>query len=212
MSTLKSYIEQVAAAFPDQPALWTPGWWYLIHNKAVELAKAESSTTDIFHYENLKTLIHRISRAWSNCSSRSEITSSESLYQKIGNLLGPTYRTSLSSEIIENAIHYISILLNKETFSVEICSDSALITIMSTLSIPVHSAATNVNADGAKRSRAESSDQDTSSEADSESGDEGTFSMLSYISTLGKKGQKNHGLKEDVKDWRLSVSKNVFSV
>ena len=212
MSTLKSYFEQVAAAFPNQPALWTPGWWYLTINKAVEMAKAESSAMEIFHYENLKILIHKISRAWSNCSSRSEITSLESLFQKIGHLLVLTFQTSLSSQIIENVMCYISISLNKDNYSVETCSDSALTTIMSTLSIPAPLVAPNANASGGKRSRAANSDQDTSTEASSESGDDETFSVQSYISSSVKGVAKNRGLKEDVKDWRIIVSTRLLLV
>lgn len=200
----------MAAAFQNQPALWTPGWWYLTINKAVELAKAESSASDMFHYENLKSLVHRISRAWSNCSSLSEITSLESLLQKIGRLLVHTFQTSLSSQIIENVMCYISISLNKDNYSVEICSDSALMTIMSTLSIPAPLVAPNVSAGGAKRSHAGNLDQDTSTEATSESGDDETFLVESYISSSVKGVEKKRGLKEDVKDWRIIVSTKVF--
>lgn len=206
MSTLKSYFEQVATAFQNQPALWTPGWWYLTINNAVELAKAESSATDMFHYENLKSLVHRVSRAWSNCSSHSEIISLESLLKKIGHLLVHTFQTSLSSQIIENVMCYINISLNKDNYSVEICSDSALMTIMSTLSIPAPLVAPNVNVGGAKRSHAGNLDQDTSTEATSESGDDETFLVESYISSSVKGVEKKRGLKEDVKDWRIIVS------
>ena len=212
MSTLKSYFEQVAAAFQSQPALWTPGWWYLTINKVVEMAKAESSATDMFHYENLKILVHKISRAWSNCSSRSEIISLESLLQKIGHLLVLTFQTSLSSQIIENVMCYINISVNKDNYSVETCSDSALMTIMSTLSIPAPLVAPNANAGGGKRSRAANSDQDTSTEASSESGDDETFSVQSYISSSVKGVAKNRGLKEDVKDWRIIVSTSLLLV
>jgi len=210
MSTLKSYFEQVATAFQTQPALWTPGWWYLTINNAVTLAKAESSAMDMFHYENLKILIHKVSRAWSNCSSRSEITSLENLMQKIGHLLVLTFQTSLSSQIIENVMCYINISLNKENYSEEICSDSALITIMSTLSIPVPLVAPNANAVGEKRSHAAISDQDTDTEASSDSGDDETFSVQSYISSSVKGVAKNRGLKEDVKDWRIIVSTGML--
>lgn len=206
MSTLKSYFEQVATAFQNQPALWTPGWWYLTINNAVELAKAESSATDMFHYENLKSLVHRVSRAWSNCSSHSEIISLESLLKKIGHLLVHTFQTSLSSQIIENVMCYINISLNKDNYSVEICSDSALMTIMSTLSIPAPLVAPNVNVGGAKRSHAGNLDQDTSTEVTSESGDDETFLVESYISSSVKGVEKKRGLKEDVKDWRIIVS------
>nr|WPR17922.1 MAG: rep 40 protein helicase [Chemarfal virus 36] len=206
MSTLKSYFEQVATAFQNQPALWTPGWWYLSINNAVAMAKEESSAMDMFHYENLKILIHKISRAWSNCSSRLEITSLESLMQKIGHLLVLTFQTSLSSQIIENVMCYINISLNKENYSVEICSDSALITIMSTLSIPAPLVAPNVSVVGEKKSRAVASDQDTNTEASSDSGDDEIFSVQSYISSSVKGAIKNRGLKEDVKDWRIIVS------
>lgn len=212
MSTLKSYFEQVAAAFQNQPALWTPGWWYLTINKAVEMAKGESLATDMFHYENLKILIHKISRAWSNCSSRSEITSLESLYQKIGHLLVLTFQTSLSSQIIENVMCYISISVNKDSYSVETCLDSALMTIMSTSSIPAPLVAPSASAGGGKRSRAGNSDQDTSTEASSESGDDETFSVQSYISSSVKGVAKNRGLKEDVKDWRIIVSTSMHLV
>ncbi|QRK03667.1 nonstructural protein 2 [Duck-associated ambidensovirus 1] len=203
MSTLKSYFEQVATAFQNQPALWTPGWWYLTINNAILLAKEESSAMDMFHYENLKILIHKISRAWSNCSSRSEITSLESLLQKIGHLLVLTFQTSLSSQIIENVMCYISTSLNKENYSVEICSDSALITIMCTLSIPAPLVVPSVSAVGEKRSHAATSDQDTDTGASSDSGDDETFSVQSYISSSVKGVAKNRGLKEDVKDWRI---------
>lgn len=209
MSTLKSYFEQVAAAFQNQPALWTSGWWYLSINRTVAIAKEECSAMEIFHYENLKILIHKVTRAWSNCSSRSEITSLASLLQKIGHLLALTFQTSLSSEIIENAMCYINISLNKDDYSVETCSDSALMTIMSTSSIPAPLVAPNVNAVGEKRSRAEISDQDTSTEATSESGDDETFSVDSYISTCVKGVEKKRGLKEDVKDWRIIVSNSL---
>nr|WPR17931.1 MAG: hypothetical protein [Skomarfal virus 45] len=203
MSTIKSYFEQVATAFQDQPALWTPGWWYLTINRATELAKAESSATEIFHYENLKILIHKILRAWSNCSSHSEITCLENLLQKTGHLLAHTYRTSLSSQIIENVMCFINISLNKDNYSVETCSDSVLMTIMSTLSIPAPLVAPSVSVVGEKRSHAATSDQDTNTEASSESGDDETFSVESYISSSTKEGGKTRGLKEDVKDLRI---------
>jgi hypothetical protein len=209
MSTLKSYFEQVATAFQNQPALWTPGWWYLTINNAVVLAKAESSAMDMFHYENLKILIHKISRAWSNCSSRSEIISLESLLQKIGHLLVLTFQTSLSSQIIENVMCYINISLNRENYSVEICSDSALMTIMSTLSIPAPLVAPNVNAVGVKRSHVAASDQDINTGASSDSGDDETFLVQSYISSIEKGVVENRGLKEDVKDYRIIVSTRV---
>lgn len=103
-------------------------------------------------------------------------------------------------------ICFINILLNKETFSVETCSDSALMTIMSTLSIPAPLVAPSVSVVGEKRSRADSSDQDTNSEANCESGDDETFSVDSYISSCVKGVEKKRGLKEDVKDWRIHVS------
>jgi hypothetical protein len=206
MSTIQSYFEQVAAAFPQQAAIWTPGWWYLTINKVVEMAKEESSATDMFHYENLKSLIQKVTKAWSNCSNQSEITSMENLLKRIGHLLALTFKTSLPSQILENAMCYINILLNKEEFSVEICSDSALMTIMSTSSIPAPLAAPNANAVGVKRSHVVKSDQDTDSEATSESGDEETSSMLSYISFTKKGVTKKRGLKEDVKDLKIIVS------
>lgn len=206
MSTLKSYFEKVAESFQQEKALWTPGWWYLTITRAIALAKNESSATDIFHYENLSILIQKVTRAWSNCSSRSEITSLEKLYQKIGHLLALTFQTSLSSQIIENVIFYINISLNKEDYSEETCSDSALMTIMSTSSIPAPLVAPNVSAGGEKRSHVATSDQDTSTEATSESGDEEIFSMQSYISSSVKGVEKTRGLKEDVKDWRIIVS------
>lgn len=206
MSTLKSYFEKVAESFQQEKALWTPGWWYLTITRAIALAKDESSATDIFHYENLKILILKVTRAWSNCSSRSEITSLEKLYQKIGHLLALTFQTSLSSQIIENVMCYINISLNKEDYSEETCSDSALMTIMSTSSIPAPLVAPNASASGEKRSHVATSDQDTSTEATSESGDEETFSVQSYISSSVKGVEKTRGLKEDVKDWRIIVS------
>lgn len=206
MSTLKSYFEKVAESFQQEKALWTPGWWYLTITRAIALAKNESSATDIFHYENLKILILKVTRAWSNCSSRSEITSLEKLYQKIGHLLALTFQTSLSSQIIENVMCYINISLNKEDYSEETCSDSALMTIMSTSSIPAPLVAPSVSASGEKRSHVATSDQDTSTEATSESGDEETFSVQSYISSSVKGVEKTRGLKEDVKDWRIIVS------
>lgn len=77
---------------------------------------------------------------------------------------------------------------------------------MSTLSIPVPLVAPNANVGGAKRSHVANSDPDTSTEASSESGDDETFSMQSYISSSVKGVAKNRGLKEDVKDWRIIVS------
>jgi hypothetical protein len=103
-------------------------------------------------------------------------------------------------------ICYINILLNKETFSLETCSDSALITIMCTLSIPEPLVAPSANVVGEKRSRVDSSDQDTNSEANCESGDEETFLVDSYISSCVKGVEKKRGLKEDVSDWRIHVS------
>ena len=212
MSTLKSYFEKVVESFQTEKALWTPGWWYLTITRAVELAKNECSATETFHYENLKILILKVLRAWSNCSSRSEITSLEKLYQKIGHLLALTFQTSLSSQIIENVMCYINISLNKEDYSEETCSDSALMTIISTLSIPVPLVAPSASASGKKRSRAVSSDRDTNTEVSSENGDDETFLVQSYISTSVKGVEKTRGLKEDVKDWRIIVSKIMHLV
>lgn len=206
MSTLKTYFEEVAKSFQEEKALWTPGWWYLTIEKAVLHLKEESSATDMFHYENLKTLIQKITRLWSNCLANWQITSLESFFLKTGPSLVSTYKTSLSLQIIENVISSINICLSKETLSEEICSDSALIRIMSTLSIPALLVAPNVNAAGGKRSRVDHSDQDTSSDHSSESGDEATTSMLSFISFTKKGETKKRGLKEDVKDLKIIVS------
>lgn len=107
---------------------------------------------------------------------------------------------------------YINISLNKEDYSEETCSDSALMTIISTLSIPVPLVAPSASASGKKRSRAVSSDPDTSTEVSSENGDDETFLVQSYISTSVKGVEKTRGLKEDVKDWRIIVSKIMHLV
>lgn len=101
---------------------------------------------------------------------------------------------------------YINISLNKDNYSVETCSDSVLMTIMSTLSIPAPLVAPNANAAGGKRSHVGPSDPDTNTEVSSESGDDETFSVESYISSSTKGVGKTRGLKEDVKDWRIIVS------
>lgn len=206
MSTLKNYFELVVESFQSEPAIWTPGWWYLTVNKAVEELKKESSATDMFHYENLKTLIHKVTRLWSNCSSKWEITSLENFFQKTGPSLASTFRTSFSSEIIENVMCCISILLNKETLSVETCSDSALMTIMSTSSIPALLVAPNANAAGGKRSRADSLSLDTDLNDNFGFGEETTLSQQSYISSTKNGVTVKRGLVEDVKDYKVIVS------
>nr|WEY02530.1 MAG: NS2 [Canine parvovirus] len=206
MSTLKTYFEQVAAAFPEEKAIWTPGWWFLTINRAVkEMIETEPSNTDMFHYENLKILIQKVTRLWSNCYQRWGITSLEDLLKKTGPSQASMFKTSLHLEVIENVISYINICLSKDPLSEETCSDSALMTIMSTCSIPALLVVPNASVVGEKRSRVEPSDQGTDSEATSESGDETTLSMQSFISFIKKGEERKRGLTEEVKDLRISL-------
>jgi hypothetical protein len=212
MTTIREFFSLVCEAFKDQEALWTPGWWYLIVTKATEELKAESSATDIFHLENLKVLIQKVTRLWSTCSDRWQVASLTDLFEKTGPLLALTFKTSLPSTTIESVLLSMHTCLNKDSLSKEICLDSALMTIMSTSSIPAPLAVPNASVAGEKRSRAVSSSPDTDSEATSESGDETTSSMLSYISFTKKGETRKRGLKEDVKDLKIIVSTDLVLV
>jgi hypothetical protein len=204
--TLEKYFKLVSEHFEEEEkAIWTPGWWYLTIEKAVEMMKEEALATDIFHLQNLKTLIQKVTRLWSNCYQKWEITSLESFYQKTGPSLASTFKTLLPSMMIENVIFSIVIYLNKESLSKEICTDSALMTIMSTSSIPALLAVPSVSAVGEKRSHAEQSNQDIDSDQTSESGDETTLSMQSFISFTKNGVEKKRGLTEEVKDLRISL-------
>ena len=92
--TLEKYFKLVSEHFEEEEkAIWTPGWWYLTIEKAVEMMKEEALATDIFHLQNLKTLIQKVTRLWSNCYQKWEITSLESFYQKTGPSLASTFKT-----------------------------------------------------------------------------------------------------------------------
>lgn len=211
-ATVKSFYELVSKAFEEEPALWTPGWWYLMINKSLEMLYEHEtvSSTDISHYDNLKNSVHKVSKIWSTSSNRSLITSWESLWTRIGAILGLTFQTSLSSQTIENVMCYMNISLSAGKISLETCSDSALIATMSTLSIPALSAVTNANAGGVKNCPVEASNQDTSSDQDSEIGVQETFSVQSYISSSAKTGSVTRGLTEEVKDYRIIVSTKLL--
>ncbi len=170
------------------------------------MLEKDASAMDMFHYQNLKTLIQKTTRLWSNCLANWQITSLESFFSKTGPSLVSTFKTSFPLEIIENVVCSINICLSKETLSEEICSDSALMTIMSTYSIAAPLVAPSASAVGGKRSRAEQSGPDTDSDQTSESGDDTTSSMLSYISFTKKGETRKRGLKEDVKDLKIIVS------
>ena len=107
-TTLQTYFTQVSQVFAEDVAIWTPGWWYLTINKAVtQLSTEEPSATDMFHYQNLKTLIHKVTRAWSNCYKNWAVDSLESLLAKAGVMLASTFKpTFFESKLV--VLHYSS--------------------------------------------------------------------------------------------------------
>lgn len=184
--------------------MWTPGWWYLTLKSAL---KEHLSTSDGFHYENLNMLTQKIIKMWSNCSSNWVINSFNDLFSKTSACLGSTYRTCLPSTVTENVISSMIICSMKEPLSLETCSDSALIQIMSTLCTPVASPQDNASVTGAKRSHSQTvSNLDIDFVPSSLSGPPPTTSSVSYISSLTNNGKEKRGFKEDVKDLKIIVS------
>lgn len=106
-ATVKCYFEQTAQTFQQEPALWTPGWWYLTTKLAVEELKKECSPTDMFHYENLKVLINKVTRLWSICYDKWEITSLETLLTRTSAGLAGTFKTSLHSTVISHELFFL---------------------------------------------------------------------------------------------------------
>jgi len=206
MSTIKDLFSVISETFNGEEHLWTPNWWYLIFEKCLEEQTKTCSSTDLFHYENLKVLMYRVLRMWSAYFEAWKVDSFEKLLMKTGPMLGSTFKTSLPLPIYESVMFSFPISRNAAAISAETCLDMSLRQTIATLSIPALLAPASVDADGKSSSHVEKSNQGTEDGNYSDSSEEGIGLMQSYISFTKKGVTEMRGLMEDVKNLRIIVS------
>lgn len=206
MSTIKDLITVISEQFASEEYIWTPNWWYLTFQTCLDDLTKDASATDLFHYENLKILIHRVLKMWSNYFEAWKVDSLPVLLTKTGPFLGTIYKTSLPLTIYSNVLYSFAISMSKANLSAETCLDMSLRTIISTLSIPAPLTPPSADVVGEKKSHAENSGQDTEDENFSDSGVKGIGLIQSYISFTKKGVTRKRGLEEDVKDLKIIVS------
>lgn len=206
MTTIKDLFSVISETFAGEEYLWTPNWWYLIFEKCLEEQKKTCSSTDLFHYENLKVLMYRVLRMWSAYFEAWKVDSLEKLLTRTGPMLGTTFKTSLPLAIYENVMFSFPISRNAAEISAETCLDMSLRQTIATLSIPALLAPASADVVGKNNSHAERSNQDTEDGSSSDSSGDGIGLMQSYISFTRKGETKTRGLKEDVKNLRIIVS------
>lgn len=196
---------KIVETFKEEEALWTPGWWYKVVTGAVEMIKEQEPGLIISPYVSWQCHILKIIKTWSNCYEKWKVDSLEKLLTLTGPILASTLKTLLSSETVENAMQYMTIYVNKESLSKEICLDSQLMMTISTCSTIVPSLAGPANATGDTTYQPGSLLEAMEASNDSSTWMDSTGSMPSYITFLRSGEKKTYGLDVPIKDLKAVV-------
>ena len=209
--TLAYLLQNVWQQNSEKEILQQPVTWIALSQFILEQAR-ESEEQNIEEYEKLDKLMLRVMKAWFKNFQRWQISSFNDLITKTGTLLAASYRTSLSTETMKNAVDWSCYYIMQDQITEEVCSGllPMLTTTTSTSCTTAAIVTEVVDAPGeAKSSPSFREVLNKLSEKDGSlpSSALQTGSMCSYI-TACESGEspRKYGITEKIKDYRLHLS------
>lgn len=200
-------IKKIWETNKEVPQIHLPGWW-LFHLKEVsEVSTLTIDEENLSQWQDLLKRMHQIITLWLKKSKKWEISSFDTLQEKIVSLPGGTCQTSLSSEVRDLFLKYWEYSTVTENPDEQECLDIQSNTITSTLSTTAPSADRGAGTSSAANLNL----SDTLCQLADKISPYGNFgaqisTMSSHISFLRRGEPVKFGLEEKIGKRRLTVS------